>query len=172
MLVGTVQKQDLGSQSHQTHAARNFLGFVAELEADSGSACYRAEVDCTETPVEAVATHRSSVGYPESLESAGFVHQTAGSVVPVDRFDSAVAGGSAGTPSTAVAVGPCTAGMDCRRHWSNCLRSTALFHPPNRTFPRFSRAKGVYIYGNLVVRSCVGILQVEFFDRIGLIPKC
>ena len=47
-----------------------------------------------------------------------------------------------------------------------------LFHPPNRTLPGLCATKCVDVYGDLVVGSSIGILQVEFFHRIGLIPKC
>ena len=174
LVVCTVPGQDLGSRYLQIHAARNFLGFVVGIDSEVADPEWCSpEADCIEThPVEAVAIHRNSVGFPEILESVGSVPQMVDSVVLSDRSDSAVAGGSAGTPDTAGAVGPCTVGMDCHRHWSSCLRSTALLHPPNRTLPGFCRAKGIDIYGNLVIWPCVGILQVEFLDRISLIPKC
>ena len=134
MEVCIVQARDLGSRFHQIHVARNFLGSVVEV-ADSDPACCNPEVGCTEM-LPVVDTHRNSVGSPEILESVGSVHQKEDSVGLAARFDSAVAEGSAGTPSTAGAVGPCTAGMDFHQHWNSCLRSTALLHPPNRTLPR------------------------------------
>ena len=170
LVVCIVQGPDLGSRFHQSHAAKSFLGSVVGTDSEAADpACCTPEVDCTEThPVEAVATLHNSAGCPEILESAGSVHQRVGSVV---LADSAVAGGSAGTPNIVGAAGPCTVGMDCHRHWSSCLQNTALLHPPNRTLPGFSRTKGVYVYWDLVVGSYIGILQVEFFDRISLIPK-
>jgi len=126
LVVCIVQELDSGSRFHQIHVARNFLGSVVELEAGYGSACCRAEVDCTETPVVVAAIHHNSVGFPEIPESAGSVHQMAGSAVLVDHSDSVVAEGSAGTPSTADAVGPCIAEMDFLRHWNSCLWSTAF----------------------------------------------
>ena len=119
MVVCIVQGPDCGSRFLQIHAARNFLGFVAGIDFEvAAPACRIPEVGCTGTrPVEVVDTHRNSVDSLEIPESVGSVHQRVGSAV---LADSAVAGGSAGTPNIVGAAGPCTVGMDCHRHWSNC----------------------------------------------------